>query len=109
MSENDAVHQMTLVRSWPSGADEWYCRVCGYHFVMTIDPYSKTVLVEAPDVSVTHTGSKGGLKANVTAEQGSNPGNPPGLDREPPKPLGPWDEWMEKHDDLWTKSEPPPT
>ncbi len=98
MSENDTVHQMTLVRSWPSDADEWYCRVCGYHFVMTMNPYSKTVLAEAPDVGITHTGSKGGLQiGSVTVGQD---------DQRPP---GPWDEWMEEHDNLWNKTEPPPT
>lgn len=55
------MHQMTLERVYPSGAEEWACPICGRRFITTWKPYRRIVL-EPGDESASHTGSKGGLK-----------------------------------------------
>ena len=53
-------HEMQLVKEHPSGAEEWYCPICGQRFVVTWRPFSR-VYIEPGDVSAGHSGSKGGL------------------------------------------------
>lgn len=55
-------HQMELLRTDETGAEEWHCPTCGRRFLMRWPPaYEKTVLVPG-DVYATHTGAKGGLR-----------------------------------------------
>ncbi len=60
-------HQMELVETYTSGAEEWFCPTCNRRFLMQWSPYKKIVL-ETGDEYATHSGGKGGLNltgANV--------------------------------------------
>ncbi|BCX05727.1 MAG: hypothetical protein KatS3mg053_3665 [Candidatus Roseilinea sp.] len=58
---NHIEHVMTLVKTYPSGADEWICPQCGRHFVMQWPPHYKRIILQAGDEHVYHSASKGGL------------------------------------------------
>lgn len=54
-------HQMHLEKTYPSGAEEWACPICGRRFLMQWPPaYSRTIL-EPGDEYALHSGSKGEL------------------------------------------------
>jgi len=52
---------MHLETTHPSGAEEWACPTCGRRFLMQWPPAYKKVVLEVGDVSIAHTGGKGGL------------------------------------------------
>jgi hypothetical protein len=55
-------HEMTLVASHDSDADEWHCADCGRRFVMTTRPeYHKVVLDPGNEFAI-HSGSKGQIQ-----------------------------------------------
>lgn len=56
-------HQMELVETHASGAEEWFCPTCSRRFLMQWAPYKKIVL-ESGDEYATHSGGKGGLQLN---------------------------------------------
>lgn len=53
-------HKMALVKTYPTGAEEWDCPDCGYRFIMKWQPYKRIRLAEG-DPHEGHQGSKGGL------------------------------------------------
>ena len=55
-------HEMQLETTHPSGAEEWACPICGRRFLMQWPPAYKKVILEAGDLSVVHSGGKGGLR-----------------------------------------------
>lgn len=60
MSEYER-HEMTLVETHTSGAEEWHCAECGYHFMMTWPPNYSKVVLQPGDLYAVHSGGKGGL------------------------------------------------
>jgi hypothetical protein len=64
-------HEMILSGRAQSGAEEWYCPVCGRRMLLRWPPdYEKLVLDHGDDAAV-HVGGKGGLRvvgAAVTPE-----------------------------------------
>jgi hypothetical protein len=54
-------HEMILEKTYPSGADEWYCPTCGRRFLLQWPPVYKKVILEPGDEQASHTGGKGGL------------------------------------------------
>lgn len=53
-------HQMELVRTYPSGAEEWHCPTCGRRFLIQWPPNYEKVILEAGDEYAFHSGVKGG-------------------------------------------------
>ena len=59
---NSRQHEMQLEKCHPSGAEEWYCPICGRRFLMQWPPdYRKIVLVPGDEYAL-HSGGKGGLR-----------------------------------------------
>lgn len=52
-------HALDVVKIHPSGAVEWKCPDCDYHFIMQAKPFRKVVLNEGGglEVDVGHSGS----------------------------------------------------
>lgn len=53
-------HQMELVTTHPTGAEEWYCPTCGRRFLLQWPPNYEKVILEAGDEYAVHNGVKGG-------------------------------------------------
>jgi len=54
-------HEMVLQTTHPSGAEEWYCPVCGRRFMLSWPPAYKKIVLDAGNELVSHSGGKGGL------------------------------------------------
>jgi hypothetical protein len=54
-------HEMVLEMTHPSGAEEWYCPICGRRFMLNWPPEYKKVVLNVGDELVSHSGAKGGL------------------------------------------------
>ena len=57
-----AEHDMQLVTTDSTGAEEWYCPACGRRFLLRWPPHYEKVVLEPGDERATHNGSKGGLE-----------------------------------------------
>ncbi|HXV44336.1 MAG TPA: hypothetical protein VEC96_14835, partial [Anaerolineae bacterium] len=55
-------HEMQLEKTYPSGAEEWCCPICGRRFLMHLQPQFNMIVLEAGDEAVSHIGSTGGLR-----------------------------------------------
>lgn len=55
-------HEMVLVDTHASGAEEWRCPTCGRRFVLTLWPSYSKVVLEPGNEYAEHTGSKGDLR-----------------------------------------------
>lgn len=55
-------HEMQLEKTYPSGAEEWFCPTCGRRFVLQWPPAYKKIVLEAGDEFALHTCGKGGLQ-----------------------------------------------
>ena len=67
-------------------ADEWYCPTCERRMILEYPPrYRKIVLAEG-NLSVSHSGGKGGLEVNPSQVMEINPR------------LSTWQEWMDSID-----------
>ena len=72
-------HQMHLVKTHSSGAEEWHCPTCGRRFLMTWPPSYKRIILEPGDELALHNGGKGGLQiTGAQLKEGHN-----GSDSEP--------------------------
>ncbi|MCB8983844.1 MAG: hypothetical protein H6659_08475 [Ardenticatenaceae bacterium] len=65
-------HEMVLVSTYPTGAEEWRCPECERSFVLQWLPYRKVVL-EAGDNFAVHAANHGGVQ--ILPPQ-TNPQNP---------------------------------
>jgi hypothetical protein len=54
-------HEMILETTHPSGAEEWYCPVCGRRFMLNWPPAYKKIILNPGDELASHSGGKGGL------------------------------------------------
>lgn len=54
-------HEMQLVTTHASGAEEWYCPTCGRRFLMRYPPAYTKVILEVGDEYAIHSGATGGL------------------------------------------------
>lgn len=64
MSEYER-HEMTMIDTHASGAEEWHCAECGHRFVMTWPPNYRKVVLEPGDPHAIHSGGKGGLRVGA--------------------------------------------
>ena len=55
-------HEMELETRHESGAEEWYCPICGRRFLLNMYPDYRKIILDAGDESAIHSGSKGGLR-----------------------------------------------
>lgn len=55
-------HQMELVRTHASGAEEWLCSECGRRFLMQWPPHYKKIVLDPGDEMATHSGGRGGVQ-----------------------------------------------
>ncbi|MHB9862038.1 hypothetical protein [Streptomyces sp. YIM S03343] len=54
-------HEMQLVNTSASGAEEWFCPSCRRRILMQWPPRYELVVLERGDETVVHAGGKGGL------------------------------------------------
>lgn len=57
---NNQMHQMVLKKSH-SGAEEWICPECGRRILVEWPPEFRKIVLDEGDMSVAHSGSRGGL------------------------------------------------
>lgn len=101
-------HEMRLETTHPSGAEEWYCPICGRRVLMQWPPNYKRIVLEPGDEYTSHSGSKGGLRIGslqveetaLAEELRSGNGELPGADpvefeeTELTDELRPWLTWL---------------
>ena len=92
MLENQEQHDMLLDKSYPSGAEEWYCPACGRRFVMQWPPKYKRIILNQGDAYAVHCGGKGGLKMGVVQSQ---PGEAITQNGEEDLHLEQWESWLD--------------
>jgi hypothetical protein len=102
---NQRQHLMTLKKTYPSGADEWYCPTCGRRFLMVHGPGFRKTILEVGDEFAIHSGGKG------IVQMDSRPDSPSDHTRSAGEPaisindpsLAPWVAWLEKigFENLW--------
>ena len=105
-------HEMRLETTHPSGAEEWYCPVCGRRFLIQWPPAYKKIVLEPGDEYAYHLGGKGGVRLEpLQATQGEEaafledwrPGNAELRGADPAESeeakltdaLRPWVKWLE--------------
>jgi len=62
-------HEMELVVTHPSGAEEWFCPICSRRFLMQWSPAYSMMVIEPGDALARHIGSKGGLRIRPAEER----------------------------------------
>lgn len=68
MSETQP-HEMQLVQTHSSGAEEWHCPTCGRRFLMHWPPSYKKIVLEPGDEYAAHVGGKGGVRMSGELSQ----------------------------------------
>lgn len=102
---NEQQHEMFLETTHLSGAEEWYCPMCGRRMLINWEPKFKKIVLEIGDDYAIHNGGKGGLKAgsmqarpvDVLAPEDESPS----LNED--FRLRPWIQWLNEVDfeNLW--------
>ena len=96
---NQQYHEMVLEMTHPSGADEWYCPICGRRLLMNYGPIFRKTVLETGNEYAIHSGGKGDIQmgsmramlANeTTLEETMTPIEDPRL--------APWLAWLDRVD-----------
>jgi hypothetical protein len=98
-------HEMILDKTHPSGADEWYCPICGRRLLMDYEPKFKKTVLDAGDEFAIHSGGKGGLRVGSIE---AKPVDQSDSEKEPDDPrLIPWAVWLDEvdFDSLWDRKD----
>lgn len=61
-------HEMRMVTTHPSGAEEWVCPECGRHFIAQWSPNFRRVILESGDEMTVHTGQGTELQAQISVQ-----------------------------------------
>jgi hypothetical protein len=88
----EPTHKMELIKSHPSGAEEWCCPICGRRFVVQWTPeYQKTVLEMGDEYAIHNTGKGAMILAQTNDDHH----------------LEPWQEWVEhsNFESLWEEED----
>lgn len=114
--DRQQTHIMVLETTHPSGAEEWYCPICGRRFLITWPPNYKKVVLESGDETVSHSGGKGGIQisaphitpGNGMPHNGGSPSSagPSGEGKPVDSPeIAQWDEWLNEigFETWWSK------
>jgi hypothetical protein len=98
---DEVPHVMILDKTYPTGAEEWYCATCGRRFVMQWPPKYKRIVLSGGDEYAAHSGGKGGLKIGGIHVQPSEESAP----EEDGLSLDRWKSWLDSvdTDDLWNR------
>ncbi len=106
--KNQEQHEMVLEMTHPSGAEGWYCPICGRRMLINWGPQFQRIILEVGDNHAIHSASRGspqmGSSQLGAADAEDAPpaaqGNRPAEDD--PR-LGPWSTWLDETDfeDLW--------
>ncbi len=93
-------HTMILETTYPSGAEEWYCPVCGRRLIMNWPPAYKKIVLEFGNEHALHACTKGGSDM-LSTQLGFNLHKSSETEEE----LAPWQDWMDKNnfESLWSK------
>jgi hypothetical protein len=98
-------HKMVLEKTHPSGADEWYCPICGRRLLMAYEPKFKKAVLEAGDEFAVHSGVISARQ--ISSMQDSPVNNKRSADYsiisiDDPS-LAPWVTWLDEigFDELW--------
>lgn len=59
--EAEIQHQMVVEKTFPSGAQEWYCPTCGRRFILQWPPNYERIILNEGDETAVHTGGSGGV------------------------------------------------
>lgn len=99
MGKQPERHQLVLEKTYPSGAEEWYCPTCGRRFIMFWPPDYKKIVLEYGNEYAIHSAGKGMdlLSGRMDMEVKKT-------DQED-QSLIPWQEWMDKinFENLWNE------
>jgi hypothetical protein len=57
-------HEMVLIGSVESGAEEWACPACGRRMLLRWPPNYERLVVDHGDARVVHIGGKGGVRVS---------------------------------------------
>jgi len=55
-------HQMHLIKTHPTKAEQWDCRICGRSFVMQWPPSYKRIILAEGDENIDHSIAKGNIQ-----------------------------------------------
>ncbi|MBI1879408.1 MAG: hypothetical protein HYR94_14520 [Chloroflexi bacterium] len=58
-------HEMQLEKTHATGAEEWYCPLCGRRFLLSWPPAYEKIVIQAGDEYAIHSGGKGGLRMEL--------------------------------------------
>ncbi len=88
-------HEMRLETTHPSGAEEWFCPICGRRFVMQWPPKYRRIILNEGDESTLHRGGKGSLNLGAVQIRSREEG---ALPIEEDLPLDRWKSWLDSED-----------
>jgi len=57
-------HEMVLIGSVESGAEEWACPTCGRRMLLRWPPHYEKLVLDHGDSTAVHVGGKGGVQVN---------------------------------------------
>jgi hypothetical protein len=49
-------HQMIVMGTYPTGAQEWYCPTCGRHLILQWPPNYKRIILDEGNAQAVHAG-----------------------------------------------------
>jgi hypothetical protein len=93
-------HEMIINGTLPSGAEEWFCPVCGRRTLINWEPEFKRTVLETGDSLAVHTAIKSSLPAEslqLDASASSFPQEGEQASGEDYR-LAPWLDWLNKVD-----------
>ncbi len=101
-------HEMVLETTHPSGAEGWYCPLCGRRMLIKWEPQFQRIILEAGDDHAIHSASKGTLQTESSQPEAADAADaPPPIQGGRPSgddpSLAPWLTWLDDTDfeDLW--------
>lgn len=80
---NERNHSILVIRTHPSGAEEWFCPTCGRKFLVQWSPEYQCVVIDPGDVSAIHNMSRGALVVEERVDAFSDD-----------ERLQPWADWL---------------
>lgn len=62
-------HAMVIAEAYPSGAEEWYCPICGYRFLMQWPPHFKKIILAEGDQTAIHSSAGNGGQMDISNDE----------------------------------------
>ena len=98
-------HEMVFEKTHTSGAEEWYCPICGRRMLINWQPQFKKIILKTGDDYAMHSATKGLLPIGplrVTPVDGDTPRAEPEALIEDSR-LAPWMAWLDEvgFESLW--------